>query len=93
MQEVRPYASSPVFDQDTIPTALRARHDTKDGVWGLIRVIEGQLKLTYLDPPSEVLLDPSTPGIILPKQPHFVTPVSAVRMQVDFSDRPPTPGA
>lgn len=90
MADVLPYRSTPVFDQDTLPTALRARHDTKAGVWGLIRVIEGQLLLTYLDPKSEVILSPENPGLILPRQPHFVTPVGAVKMQVDFYDqRPP----
>ena len=41
-----PYSSSPVFDQDTLPAALRARHDTKAGVGGLIRGLEGELNLT-----------------------------------------------
>ena len=89
MAEVHPYQSTPVFDQDSLPAALRTRHDTKAGVWGLIRVIEGQLRLTYLDPASELLLSPGNPGLILPQQPHFVTPVGAVKMQVDFYDQPP----
>lgn len=84
-----PYRSTPVFDQDTLPDALRRRHDTKAGVWGLIRVIEGQLKLTYLDPPSEITLTPGDPGLVQPQQPHFVTPEGAMRMQVDFYDHPP----
>lgn len=52
-----PYRSTPLFDEDTLPNALRNRHNTKAGVWGLIRVIEGELKLTYIDPSSEVMLD------------------------------------
>jgi tellurite resistance-related uncharacterized protein len=84
-----PYRSTPVFDQDTLPQALRTRHDTKAGVWGLIRVIEGQVRLTCLDPPSEILLSPGTPGIIQPRQPHFVTPMGVMKMQVDFYDQPP----
>jgi tellurite resistance-related uncharacterized protein len=87
---VRPYRSTPVFDQDTLPNALRARHNTKVGVWGVIRVIEGALTLTYLDPPSEVLLTPDNPGFIQPQQPHFVTPLGPMKMQVDFYDQPPS---
>lgn len=87
---VQPYRSTPVFDQDTLPAALRARHSTKTGVWGIVRVLEGTLRLTYLDPPSEILLDPHTPGPLLPEQPHFVEPIGPVRMQVDFYDQPPT---
>lgn len=84
-----PYRSTPVFDQDTLPAALRARHDTKAGVWGLIRVIEGALQLTYLDPHSEVVLTPESPGFVMPRQPHFVTPLGAMKMQVDFYNEPP----
>lgn len=86
---IRPYRSTPVFDQNSLPAALRARHDTRAGIWGMIRVLEGELKLTYLDPPSEILLSPDRPGLLLPQQPHFVTVVGDVKMQVDFYDRPP----
>ncbi|EAT07259.1 DUF1971 domain-containing protein [Sphingobium sp. 10 DY56-G10] len=89
MSKPRPYRSTPVFDQDSLPAALRARHDTKAGVWGVIRVIEGELRLTYLDPTSEVILTPDRPGLIEPQQPHFVTPLGTMKMQVDFWDRPP----
>mgnify|MGYP001178651973 FL=1 len=92
MADIRPYRSTPVFDQDTLPAALRARHDTKAGVWGLVRVIEGELQLTYLDPHSEVVLTPGNPGLILPQQPHFVTPLGSMKMQVDFYDQPPPDG-
>jgi len=84
-----PYRSTPVFDQDTLPAALRARHSTKAGVWGVIRVFEGELRLTYLEPESSVLLRPDNLGLVLPQQPHFVTPQGPMRMQVDFHDRAP----
>lgn len=84
-----PYRSTPIFNQDTLPSALRARHDTKAGVWGLIRVFEGKLKLTILEPPSEVVLTPENPGVVLPQQPHFVTPLGPMTMRVDFYVEPP----
>lgn len=84
-----PYRSTPVFDQDTLPAALRARHATKAGVWGVIRVLEGELELACLEPESTVLLTPEMPGLVLPEQPHFVRPRGTMRMQVDFYDRPP----
>jgi tellurite resistance-related uncharacterized protein len=86
-----PYRSTPVFDQDTLPAALRARHNTKAGVWGVIRVLEGQLELTYLEPASTIRLTPETPGLVLPQQPHFVTPLGRMKMQVDFYDSAPAP--
>lgn len=84
-----PYRSTPVFDQDTLPQALRARHDTKAGVWGRIRIIEGEVRITYLDPPSELVLMPDNPGLVRPGQPHFVTPLGPMKMQIDFYDQPP----
>jgi tellurite resistance-related uncharacterized protein len=84
-----PYRSTPIFDQNTLPAALRASHNTKEGVWGLIRVIEGEVRLTYLEPASQILLSPGNPGLVLPQQPHFVTPLGPMKMQVDFYDQPP----
>ncbi|MBX9662808.1 MAG: DUF1971 domain-containing protein [Sphingobium sp.] len=89
MAEIKPYRSTPIFDQDTLPAALRRRHDTKEGVWGVIRVLEGELRLIILDPPSEGILTPDKPGLVLPKQPHFVTATGTMKMQVDFYDQPP----
>lgn len=86
---IKPYRSTPIFDEETLPKGLRTEHSTKAGVWGIVRVLEGRVKLTYLDPRSEIVLDPATPGLLLPQQPHFVEPLGAMRMQVDFYDRPP----
>ncbi len=84
-----PYRSTPVFDETTLPAALRADHQTKAGVWGLICVLEGELTLTYVDPPSVLLLTPGNPGVVAPQQTHFVTPRGAMRMRVDFYEEPP----
>lgn len=84
-----PYRSTPIFDESTLPAALRSRHETKAGVWGVIRVIEGELNLTYVDPHSEKLLTPGEPGLVAPQEAHFVTPIGRMRMQVDFYGEPP----
>ncbi len=88
----QPYRSTPVFDEGTLPVALRGEHSTKPGVWGVIRVLEGKLLLTWSDPPAEQLLEPGSPGLVLPQQPHHVTPIGAMRMQVDFYDAEPELG-
>jgi tellurite resistance-related uncharacterized protein len=85
---VSPYRSTPVFDETTLPAALRREHRTKPGVWGVIRVIEGELKLTLADG-NETILTPGRPGLVLPDQPHRVEPLGPMRMQVDFYDQPP----
>ena len=85
-----PYRITPVFDEDTLPAALRREHSTKAGVWGIIRVLEGQLKLRFADGTAEMLLKPGRPGFIAPQQVHHVEPQGPMRMQVEFYDRRPS---
>ena len=84
-----PYRSTPVFDENTLPASLRREHRTKPKVWGVVRVLEGRLKLSFLDPAREQILLPSTPGLLLPDQPHLVELMGPMRMQVDFYNQPP----
>ncbi len=86
---IQPYRTTPVFDQDSLPAALRQQHNTKAGVWGVVRVIEGRVRLIYLDPPSQIELDPATPGLLLPQQLHYVELLGPMKMQVAFYDQPP----
>ena len=86
---IKPYRSTAIFDEHTLPAALRSEHNTKAGVWGVIRVLDGQLRYTILDPPSESVLTPDKPGLVRPQQKHFVTPLGAMRCQVEFYDAPP----
>ncbi len=79
-----PYKVTPVFDEATLPAGLRKEHRTKAGVWGVIRILEGRLKYTVLDPVSESILDPDHSGLVLPDQPHLVEPLGPMRMQVEF---------
>lgn len=87
----RPYRSTPVFDEETLPAALRASHSTKAGTWGLIRVIEGELRLTFPETGRILLLAPGKPGQVNPGEIHFVTPLGPMKMQVDFHSLPPLP--
>ena len=81
---VAPYGSSPIFDEHSLPDSLRNKHSTKDGTWGLLRVIEGEVELVFLDPPSEHLVTVDKPAPIPPQSPHFVKLVGPMKMQVEF---------
>jgi len=83
-----PYKSTPVFDETTLPAALRREHRTKAGVWGVIRVLEGEVRFV-VGGGSETILSPGHTGLVLPEQPHHVEPLGKMRMQVDFYDREP----
>lgn len=85
---LRPYSCTAVFTQDTVPAALLKAHNTKDGAWALIRVLEGELIYRVTDPrrpASQTVLTAHTPpGVIEPTILHAVEPVGAVRFFVEF---------
>ena len=55
---------------------------------GVIRVIEGKLRLRFADAGDEQVLTPDQPGLVRPEQVHRVEPMGRMRMQVDFYDKP-----
>lgn len=81
---LRPYRRTPVFDAGSLPAGLRREHRTRAGVWALIHVLEGRVLFRTLDPLAEMVLQPGTPGIVRPEQPHEVQPLGAMRMFVEF---------
>ncbi|MGB3166668.1 MAG: DUF1971 domain-containing protein [Alteraurantiacibacter sp.] len=89
MTAPKPYKSTPVFDENSLPAGLRKEHRTTAGVWGMIRVLDGRLRYRVLDPVSEAILDPDNPGLVRPDQPHLVEPIGTMRMQVEFYDEEP----
>lgn len=84
-----PYKTTPVFDNDTLPDALRREHSTKAGVWGLLRVLEGHVRLIFADPPRSVEVTPEHPAEIPPQALHHVELTGPMRMQVEFYKAPP----
>lgn len=87
---IAPYRTTPVFDETTLPDALRREHCTKEGVWGVIRVLEGELKFVQAESGAETILTPDRPGFVRPQQTHRVEPLPKLRMQIEFYDREPT---
>jgi tellurite resistance-related uncharacterized protein len=79
-----PYKRTPVFNENTLPAALRREHRTKPGVWGVIRVLDGRLRYQVLDPASEVIIERGRPGLVRPDEPHLVEPLGLMQMQVEF---------
>jgi tellurite resistance-related uncharacterized protein len=87
-----PYKTTPVFDEDSLPAAIRNAHNTKAGVWGLLRVLEGEVRLIFHEPRREVEVAPGRPAPIPPQAVHHVETSGPVRMQVEFYREPPRPG-
>lgn len=77
------YKRTDVFTQDTIPEGLTSTHSTKEGVWALIRILEGELQFQVEGEAPEVL-SRSNPGLVEPAVPHHVAAVGPVRFYVEF---------
>ena len=79
------YSESPTFDEHTVPEKILAEHKTKEGVWGVIRVVKGELDYVICGPPFSVQrLDTKTTGIIRPEQLHNVKLCGPVEFKVEF---------
>jgi tellurite resistance-related uncharacterized protein len=82
---VAPYKRTPEFTEATVPNGLLHEHQTKDGVWGKIVVLEGQLQYSISEPmPEVILLDAHTYGVVEPTMRHAVKPLGPVRFYVEF---------
>ena len=86
-ERVTAYGRSPEFTQDSVPASLLKAHSTKQGTWGLIRVIEGELLYRVVDKrrrPIELFLRPGVDGVVEPEILHEVEPAGSVRFFVEF---------
>ncbi|QIK96249.1 DUF1971 domain-containing protein [Sphingomonas sp. HDW15A] len=84
----KPYRTTPIFDAQSLPDALRREHRTKAGAWGIVRVLEGKL-LLHLPGRLTQELSADSPGLIAPQETHWVEPVGPMRMQVEFYSEQP----
>lgn len=89
----QPYKTTAVWDQDSLPQAIRGAHNTKAGTWGLLRVLEGDVRLVFHEPARELVVTPDAPGEIPPQAWHHVEVTGPMRMQVEFYHEKPLGGA
>jgi tellurite resistance-related uncharacterized protein len=86
------YRRTPEFSEVSVPKGLLQEHSTKAGVWGLIRVVEGQLLYRITDHrrvSTERLLGAGdAPGVVEPEILHRVEPKGRVRFFVEFFREP-----
>ena len=85
---VEAYRRTPEFSEVSVPKGLLQTHSTKAGVWGLIRVVEGQLLYQVTDqrrmPTDRLLAAGDTPGVVEPEILHRVEPMGKVCFYVEF---------
>jgi tellurite resistance-related uncharacterized protein len=90
--DLEAYRRTPEFSEMSVPKGLLQEHSTKAGVWGLIRVVEGQLLYRVTDdrrvPAERLLRAGDAPGVVEPEILHQVEPQGKVRFFVDFFREP-----
>ena len=91
--EPLPHGASPIFDETNFPEALRREHSTKDGTWGLLRVLKGKVRLIFLDTREELLVTAETPAAIPPQTPHYVRLSGPMKLRVEFYRQNPLSSA
>ncbi len=79
------YKKTPEFTEETVPSGLLKDHQTKEGVWGKIVILEGKLEYTIIEPELEVVeLSVSNHGVVEPTILHHIKPLGKVRFYVEF---------
>lgn len=82
-ESVVAYQRTPEFNETTIPKGLLKDHSTKSGVWGVIKVLSGELEYTISEG-DVVILSRTCYGIVEPQVLHHVKPLGSVLFYVEF---------
>jgi tellurite resistance-related uncharacterized protein len=83
------YRRTAVWNDRTLPSALRAAHRTKRGVWGRLEVLAGRLRFKSEAPlPIDEIIEAGHGTWIPPELPHSVAPMGAVECYVEFYCNP-----
>jgi tellurite resistance-related uncharacterized protein len=84
-ENVVPYKRTPEFDEGSVPKGLLHAHQTKEGVWAKIVILEGRLQYSINEPENEItILDENIFGVVEPTILHEVKPLGKVRFYVEF---------
>lgn len=85
--DVRPYKRTQVLTHETIPQGLLKDHRTRENVWGLIQVMEGQLEYT-IGADEKHILKNNKNGVVEPGVVHHVRPLTQVTFFIEFYKKP-----
>jgi len=94
MQELLCYQTMPIWTRETLPAAFRERHNTQEGVWAQLSVLQGTLTFDLLDESNGILQSGEfsagrQPPQVQPQQWHRITAVSDdIQCRLAFYCRP-----
>ncbi len=85
---LRVVRTTQVWDEETMPAALRRAHRVGAGTWGRLHVQQGEVRFrARTRPPLDVVVRPGIPQGIPPEVEHEVEPRGNVRFLVEFLGR------
>lgn len=90
MKNLVAYKSMPVWTVDTLPSLVTQKHNTKEGTWGKITILSGQLKFYELTEEGQVLAEyiyhvDHQPSLVEPQAWHKIEALTDdLRMQLTF---------
>lgn len=86
--DLHPVRRTDVWDEATVPPGLRRAHRVAAGVWGLLHVERGHVRLrARTEPPLDVVVEPGAPQPIPPEVEHEVEVPPGARFFVEFLRR------
>ncbi len=85
---LRVVRATDVWDERTMPAALRRSHRVATGTWARLRVQQGRVRFrAQTHPPLDVVVGPDAPQPIPPEVEHHVEPLGEARFSVEFLRR------
>jgi tellurite resistance-related uncharacterized protein len=77
--------TTPLWDEHSMPQALRRSHRVASGVWGRLLVEQGRLRfVARTTPVVDVVVDHGHAQGIPPDVEHFIEPQGSARFSVEF---------
>ena len=87
--EVEPYRTIGPFDAETLPAGLRRTHSLKEGSWGRIDLLSGELTFTWEDDQGgEERLCAPAELVVPPQAAHHVEPAGQIELTITFYRKP-----
>ncbi|NDL63610.1 SAM-dependent methyltransferase TehB [Acerihabitans arboris] len=94
MQDLMCYKTMPEWDSRTLPETFRQRHNTQEGVWAKLTVLQGRLSFAFLGKNDGVLESceftrENQPPLVEPQRWHRIVDCSGdMRCRLEFYCRP-----
>lgn len=78
------YKKTPIFSEASVPKGLLKDHTTKDGVWGAIVILDGELEYNIQESKEIIRLDTRHHGVVEPMVKHHISLLGPVKFYVAF---------